>query len=70
MDRTSEPDDSEESKMDRPGWFLQVDCTPEELAQAIFANARPPDPSLRKRATGKTTEERRKTDGMGDTRTD
>ena len=31
-----------------PGW-LQIDCAPEELAQAIFANARPPDPSLRKR---------------------
>ena len=31
-----------------PGWPLHNDCTPEELAQAIFAGAKPPDPSLRK----------------------
>ena len=39
----------QEDKMDKPGWWLEVYCTPEELAQAIFANAKPPDPSLRKR---------------------
>ena len=33
----------------RPEWRLKIDCTPEELAQAIFANAKPPDPSIRVR---------------------
>ena len=47
MDRTSERDDSDKQK-GRPSWPL-IDCTPEELAQAIFAGAKPPDPSLRKR---------------------
>ena len=40
---------SKDSKKDRPEWRLKIDCTPEELAQAIFATAKPPDPSIRVR---------------------
>ena len=46
-DKTESDDGSK--KIGRPGWHLKIDCTPEELAQAIFANATPPDPSRRVR---------------------
>ena len=47
-DRTDSDDNKK--KMGRPGWWpLKIDCTPEELAQTIFANADPPDPSRRVR---------------------
>ena len=29
--------------------IIKLDATPEEVAQRIFANAKPPDPSLRKK---------------------
>ena len=47
-DQIPAPDDSGKKK-GRPEWFLKIDCIPEELAQTIFANADPRDPSLRKR---------------------
>ena len=34
-------------KMGRPEQFMKIDASPEEVAQAIFANAKPPDPSRR-----------------------
>ena len=34
-------------KMGRPEQFMKIDASPEEAAQAIFANAEPPDPSRR-----------------------
>ena len=46
----SQPEESDDSKkMGRPEWVLKIERTPEELAQAIFANADPPDPSIRVR---------------------
>ena len=41
-------DDSGKQKDDLPDWRLKIDCTPEELAQAIFATAKPPDPVAEK----------------------
>ena len=34
-------------KMAPPEVFIKIDASPEEVAQALFANARPPDPSRR-----------------------
>ena len=47
MDDRADSDDTE--KKGHPELFLRIDCTPEELAQTIFANAKPPDPSIRVR---------------------
>lgn len=35
------------AKKGRPEKFMRFDGTPEELAQALFARAKPPDPSRR-----------------------
>lgn len=48
MTDRADPDDSAKQK-DLPDWRLKIDCTPEELAQAISATAKPPDPSIRVR---------------------
>ena len=44
---TDSDDSGGQKKRGRPPWRLQIDATPEELAQAIFATAKPPDPSRR-----------------------
>ena len=37
--------------------IIKLDATPEEVAKAIFAGVKPPDPSLRKPKKEKTSNE-------------
>ena len=39
--------------------IIKLDATPEEVAKAIFAGAKPPDPSLRKPRKEKASNEDR-----------
>ena len=42
-----------QSTKKKPGrpitWIIRLDATPEEVAQRMFGNAKPPDPSIRVR---------------------
>ena len=49
MDEQSQPDEEPKRKRGRPPKPIpMIDASPEEVARAMFAAAKPPDPSLRK----------------------